>query len=101
MKGHWCHACLSEAREGLTQMDGSIVRKADLTKRKNDEEVRTISRVYVRCFLACSGAHLAALQESGSALAEPGACTWPAPQVDMRCLYLKTVPHECLLPPSV
>lgn len=40
VKGHWCHACYSEARDGLTQMDGSTVRKADLNKRKNDEEVR-------------------------------------------------------------
>jgi hypothetical protein len=39
VKGHWCHACYSEAREGLTQMDGSTVRKTDLNKRKNDEEV--------------------------------------------------------------
>ena len=39
VKGHWCHACYSEARDGLTQMDGSTVRKADLNKRKNDEEV--------------------------------------------------------------
>ncbi len=39
VKGHWCHACYSEARDGLTQMDGSTVRKTDLNKRKNDEEV--------------------------------------------------------------
>ena len=62
VKGHWCHACYSEARDGLTQMDGSTVRKTDLNKRKNDEEVSAT------CCLGPASPvwlHLVWLQQSG------------------------------------
>ena len=39
VRGCWCHPCFSEGKEGLVQLDGSIVPKRELDKRKNGEEV--------------------------------------------------------------
>ncbi|RMZ57131.1 hypothetical protein APUTEX25_002363 [Auxenochlorella protothecoides] len=39
VKGFWCHPCFAEVKTEVIQMDGWSVRRADLEKRRNDEEV--------------------------------------------------------------
>ncbi|KAK2080334.1 hypothetical protein QBZ16_000187 [Prototheca wickerhamii] len=39
IKGFWCHPCFAEMKTEVIQLDGWSVRRAELEKRKNDEEV--------------------------------------------------------------
>jgi E1A/CREB-binding protein len=40
VRGAWCHTCFSDAKGDRIVVEGSInVRKADLIKKKNDEEM--------------------------------------------------------------
>ncbi len=47
MRGAWCHTCFSEAKGDRIVVEGSInVRKAELIKKKNDEE---LEESWVQC----------------------------------------------------
>lgn len=40
IKGVWCHPCYGEIKTETVPLDGFNIRKAELEKRKNDDEVR-------------------------------------------------------------
>lgn len=40
IKGVWCHPCFGEIKTETVPLDGFNIRKAELEKRKNDDEVR-------------------------------------------------------------
>jgi len=46
IKGVWCHPCFGEIKTETVPLDGFNIRKAELAKRKNDDEVRSLSLVY-------------------------------------------------------
>ena len=39
IKGVWCHPCYTEIKSELVPLDGFNIRKAELEKRKNEDEV--------------------------------------------------------------
>ncbi|GAB4815528.1 hypothetical protein N2152v2_002574 [Parachlorella kessleri] len=39
IKGSWCHTCYTDIKTDRLELDGFVVRKAELEKRKNDDEV--------------------------------------------------------------
>ena len=39
IKGSWCHTCYTDIKADRLELDGFVVRKAELEKRKNDDEV--------------------------------------------------------------
>lgn len=38
-KGSWCHGCFTEQKGDRIMIDGTSIKKTDLLKRKNDEEI--------------------------------------------------------------
>ena len=46
IKGYWCHGCYMDARGDRLDLDGSVLRKSDVEKRKNDEEME---EAWVQC----------------------------------------------------
>ncbi len=48
IKGVWCHPCFGEIKTETVPLDGFNIRKAELEKRKNDDEVRSFSLVYLQ-----------------------------------------------------
>ncbi|KAK9824572.1 hypothetical protein WJX72_011411 [[Myrmecia] bisecta] len=39
VKGYWCHPCYTEHKGDRIDLDGTLIRKLELEKRKNDEEM--------------------------------------------------------------
>lgn len=39
VKGHWCHGCYTDCKQESMEFDGQQVKKGELEKKKNDEEV--------------------------------------------------------------
>ncbi len=42
IKGSWCHTCYTDIKTDRLELDGFVVRKAELEKRKNDDEVSCV-----------------------------------------------------------
>lgn len=43
IKGVWCHPCYGEIKTETVPLDGFNIRKAELEKRKNDDEVSALA----------------------------------------------------------